>query len=102
LSWSQQRLWFLDHFEGAGAAYHLADALRLTGALDETALIAALNTIVERHEVLRTVFAMVEGKPVQVIQSDASFALEVINLSIQSTTEREAEVARQVAEEADT
>ena len=67
VSLSQQRLWFIDQLEGAGAAYHIAGAVRLRGTLDGEALQAALDTLVSRHEVLRTVFASVEGEPVQVI-----------------------------------
>src|SRR6185437_14463771 len=46
-SWSQQRLWFIDRLEGGCRAYHMAFTLRLRGALDESALRAALNAIVE-------------------------------------------------------
>jgi amino acid adenylation domain-containing protein len=57
LSFAQQRLWFLDRLDhAAGAAYHMPAALRLSGALDRSALQAALDRLVARHEVLRTTF----------------------------------------------
>ncbi|WP_165760268.1 condensation domain-containing protein, partial [Niastella populi] len=54
LSFSQERLWFIDRLQGS-INYHLPVVLRLQGNLDRTALSTALQMIVERHEVLRTV-----------------------------------------------
>src|SRR6185436_4313406 len=56
LSYSQERLWFLNQSDGASAAYNLSSALRLTGDLDRDSLVEALNQIVRRHEILRTTF----------------------------------------------
>lgn len=69
LSFAQQRLWFLDQLDAeASVAYQLRAALRLRGALDENALRRALDTIVARHEILRTRFEEAHGVPVQVIE----------------------------------
>ncbi|OUM08469.1 non-ribosomal peptide synthetase [Pseudomonas syringae] len=77
LSFSQQRLWFLDHLDpAAGAAYHLPVALRLKGALDREALQAALDRLLVRHEILRTSFALNDGQPEQKIApADTRFSL---------------------------
>jgi amino acid adenylation domain-containing protein len=63
----QRRMWFLDHAHGHPAAYSIATAVDLRGALDLTALRAALTEVVRRHESLRTVFRAPEGMPLQVI-----------------------------------
>ncbi|MFC9297294.1 amino acid adenylation domain-containing protein [Streptomyces sp. NPDC057011] len=57
LSHAQQRLWFLNQFDGSSPVYNLTTALRLTGPLEQEALAAALHDLVVRHESLRTVFA---------------------------------------------
>ncbi|WND83244.1 non-ribosomal peptide synthase/polyketide synthase [Lysobacter capsici] len=101
LSWSQQRLWFLDRLDAAaGAAYHVAAGLRLHGALDESALERALARIVERHEALRTRFEDVEGEPEQRIEPAAGFALRRVDLSTLPTQSRETALEAQMREEA--
>src|SRR6185436_8918929 len=66
VSYAQQRLWFLDRLDAAaGAAYHMPVALRLSGALDREALQATLDSLVGRHEILRTRFSSVDGQTVQ-------------------------------------
>ena len=65
LSFSQQRLWFLDQLEPGNPAYNFPVALELKGSLDPTALQTALDTLVTRHESLRTTFPTVDSSPVQ-------------------------------------
>ena len=81
LSFAQNRLWFIDQFQGPSPVYNLAVALRLRGQLDADALGAALADVVGRHESLRTLFPAVEGIPRQcVIQGDrADFGWQVID-----------------------
>ena len=81
LSFSQQRLWLLDQIEPGGAAYIIAGALELRGALDASALERALGALVHRHESLRTVFVNVEGQPLQVVSEPGAWTLPVADLS---------------------
>ncbi|WP_327143615.1 non-ribosomal peptide synthetase [Nocardia sp. NBC_01327] len=76
LSFAQQGIWLLDR-RGAGAAYHLLLAVRLTGALDVVALAAAVSDVVHRHEALRTYFPEHEGVPYQAVSHEDVGALEM-------------------------
>jgi amino acid adenylation domain-containing protein len=76
LSLAQQRLWFLTQLEGASEAYHISDAVRLTGALDCGVLQRALSRVVERHEVLRTCYQLVDGQPMQIVLPRGALVLD--------------------------
>jgi amino acid adenylation domain-containing protein len=81
LSFAQERLWFLHQLVPSGPLYNMPVALRITGPLDSGVLALSLGEIVRRHEALRTVFAVLEGSPVQVIQPLAPFALALVDLA---------------------
>ena len=94
LSVNQQRLWFLHQLEGRSAAYNIPLALRLDGALHLGALQRSLEEIVRRHEVLRTTFPAVDGRPAQSIAAQLLLQLRVVDLQGLPAGEREVEVRR--------
>ncbi|HEX8905974.1 MAG TPA: condensation domain-containing protein, partial [Longimicrobiaceae bacterium] len=100
LSFGQERLWLLERLGQGGAAYNMAEALRLRGALDVAAMERALGEIVRRHQSLRTTIAEADGHPVQVIAPFAGFTLPVEDLSGLGDEERQAETRRITREEA--
>ena len=99
LSFGQQRLWFIDRMEG-GSQYNVPAALALDGELDRAALEQALAKLLERHAVLRTAYASVDGEPVQRVQASAVPALEWIDLAGLEGERQDAEVRRLAAAEA--
>jgi acyl carrier protein len=100
LSFAQQRLWFFDQLEPYSPDYNIPGAVRLTGLLDTRALEQTLNEIVRRHEVLRTSFPAVNGRPTQVIAGARPMSLPIVDLSDLPQSQREAEARLLVAEEA--
>ncbi|WP_146052901.1 condensation domain-containing protein, partial [Aquimarina sp. I32.4] len=60
LSFSQERLWFLDKLEGS-TSYHISSVLRLSGSIDMAILELSFRDVVDRHEILRTVYKEDEG-----------------------------------------
>src|SRR5690349_10673374 len=67
LSFSQQRLWFIEQFEPGNTMYNCPIAARLVGDLDVDALQRTISEIVRRHEILRTAFITGDGLPAQVV-----------------------------------
>jgi amino acid adenylation domain-containing protein len=81
LSFAQQRLWFLHQLDPAAATYNIPGALRLSGRLDVQALERTLRAIADRHEALRTTFAVSGEQPVQRIAPRSDLRLPVVDLS---------------------
>src|SRR6476659_5872325 len=67
LSFAQSRLWFLDQLDPGITASNIPFAMQMKGRLDIAALERSLSEVVQRHEVLRTTFPAVDGKPSQSI-----------------------------------
>ncbi|HEX7733564.1 MAG TPA: amino acid adenylation domain-containing protein [Ktedonobacteraceae bacterium] len=100
LSFTQQRLWFIDQLVPGNPVYNASFAMRLNGALNREILQTALHEIVRRHEILRTTFPAVDGIVSQVITPDLSLPLPVTDLRALAPDEREAAVWRLATDEA--
>ena len=101
LSFAQQRLWFLNQLEPGKATYNCPTAMRVTGQLNLPALHQSLTEIVRRHEVLRTAFAHVDGRPVQTVTQTSGLCLRVVDLQMVEPGRREQQVLRLADAEAD-
>ncbi|HMS66002.1 MAG TPA: condensation domain-containing protein, partial [Ignavibacteria bacterium] len=76
LSFSQERLWFTDHVDGS-LPYHVSAVLRLKGNLNISALENSIQTVVNRHEILRTVILEEEGHAYQIVKEKNKWRLTV-------------------------
>jgi len=96
VSFAQQRLWFLAQLEPDNPSYNLSQILRLKGDLNVNALEQTINTIIARHESLRTTFKQIEGYPVQIVSAVQTIKLGFVDLNGLPAPERENE-AQQLA-----
>ncbi|MCV7199488.1 non-ribosomal peptide synthetase [Mycobacterium angelicum] len=94
LSYSQLAMWFQHRMRGTSVFFNLALSLRFSGPLDTTALAAALNDVVARHEALRTTFPEHEGFPYQRVRPDLSVDLPVSRVAADQVDEAVAELRR--------
>ena len=100
LSFAQQRLWFLDQLEPNNPFYNVSQAIRVRGSLDTRALAQAIDTIISRHESLRTTFQSVDGWTRQIIAERLTMELHIRDLNHLGESERETEARRLASEEA--
>src|ERR1039457_922148 len=80
LSYSQQRMWFIDQLEPLSTLYHMPLAIRMKGRLDREALRRSLQEIVGRHEILRTRFPQRNGVAVQEVMQACELGTDIIDL----------------------
>src|SRR5215207_2678038 len=80
LSFAQERLWFLDQLEPGTTAYNVCVPFRIVGRLSVPALRQSVNEMIRRQEALRTTFAAVDGKPVQILTSWSNQDLPIADL----------------------
>lgn len=100
LSFAQQRLWFIDRMGGAGAVYNIPCAIRLRGALRPEALRQALQTVVDRHEILRTTLVEIDGMATPQLHADARVALPQVDMRGLAADARERALKHRIDSEA--
>ena len=99
LSFSQERFWFMDQWDHESSAYNSPLIFRLQGPLDVPALRQSVDAVVERHEVLRTSFPVVDGRAIQSVHPAMPVSLQIVDLSDHSDSERAMETERRLVQE---
>ncbi|HVK59269.1 MAG TPA: condensation domain-containing protein, partial [Candidatus Kapabacteria bacterium] len=99
LSFAQQRLWFLDKLQPNSATYNVPTVLRLTGAIQVEPFKKALDSVVERHESLRTTFEGVDDSPAQRINPPRSVNFTFVDLETLSPADKRSECDRLITAE---
>ena len=89
LSYSQQRMWFLWQMEPDSPAYNVGGMARLRGVLDVSRFEQALQTLIVRHETLRTTFPSIDGVPYQCVHSDSTLQMHWQDFSADNPAQRE-------------
>ena len=88
LTHAQRRIWFLARLDPDSSTYNESRAYRLTGRIDAEALRASLQLLLQRHEVLRTAFTMIDDEPRQTTQ-ECTLDFDYLDLSSAPATGRE-------------
>jgi hypothetical protein len=99
LSFGQQQLWLVDQLSPGASAYNVPYPVRLRGALNVDALHRALDALVGRHEVLRTLFVNFKGQPLPVVAKQWSVELREVDLRNVAANQRESELKRLLRED---
>lgn len=96
----QERFWGLDRLNPGNPTWSVPVRFRLQGKLDPALVERAFNRIIQRHEVLRTTFTVVDGEPAQVIKPALEIEVPVIDLRQIPKPERDAEIDKLSLKEA--
>ncbi len=100
LSFSQQRLCFIDQLGNAKDQYNMPMAFKVSGEFSLEAIQHSINQVISRHSVLRTNLQIIDGQAYQLINPDNELTLEVVDLTHLSVSRQQSEVVRLQNEEA--
>lgn len=96
----QERFWLLAKLDPTSPKFHMRATVRLTGSLSQDALERSFQSLVDRHEILRTTFAEQDGGLVQVIASSKKFSLSIVAVAETAEVDREEKLQELLHEEA--
>jgi amino acid adenylation domain-containing protein len=100
LSLAQEGVWLQEQLASDSSAYNIFGALRLRGQLNIPALEASLSEVVRRHDILRTSFRIVDGKPMQFVAPPRTLHVEIEEFSHLDTREQAKQVKLWAIEQA--
>ncbi|WP_236587727.1 non-ribosomal peptide synthetase [Tumebacillus amylolyticus] len=100
LSQAQEAMWFVEQLNPGTTQFNVPFGLELQGDLVVEALQRSLNAVLERHEALRTVFTVVDERPVQHVLNPSPWELPLLDLSKLPESERQQAIDRLLDEEA--
>ncbi|MDQ3288580.1 MAG: amino acid adenylation domain-containing protein [Pseudomonadota bacterium] len=79
-AFGQEQLWYLHEIAPESSAYNIAYAFELAGDLDVGALEEAFPRLIQRHDALRTGFAVVDEQLRQIVRAAVDFRLDITDL----------------------
>jgi amino acid adenylation domain-containing protein len=99
LSFAQERLWFLCKLDPNNTSYYIPRALQISGPFDVDVLERTFTELVRQHEILRTTFPLVNGRPIQLIHPPKPFVVSRIDLREAPEEEKGARVEQIILEQ---
>lgn len=98
-SFSQRRMWVIQQFDPASVAYNIPVTILVRGDFDPDLLQTVVDDLVQRHEGLRTAFALQDGEPMQAIQPELRVDVHRRDLRHMPPEQRDDEARRLLLEE---
>ncbi|MEV4189674.1 condensation domain-containing protein, partial [Streptosporangium canum] len=89
-SFGQERIWLADQLDPGSPVFNLPCSLEILHPIEADEVVAALKTVVDRHEVLRTSFRIVDGALRQVVHAEVDLDVRVHDLRALPAEERKA------------
>ncbi|MCW4352264.1 condensation domain-containing protein [Hoyosella sp. YIM 151337] len=77
LSLGEQRLWLINRFDPYSPVHNVPISVELVGDVDGASLTAAVRDLIERHEVLRTIFPASADGPYQTIVPSSEITVDM-------------------------
>ena len=97
LSFAQERLWFIESYEGGSNAYNIPIVFDIKDTVTLDSLLNAIKMVVHRHEVLRSLIRTnSEGNGYQIVQDDTLFPLPIERIHLSSVKEKEEAISHAV------
>ena len=97
LSFAQERLWFIERYEGGSNAYNIPIVFRLSNSIALNILENSIKSIVNRHGILRTIIREdIEGNSYQLILDDTKYPLEITRINVINQLQLDQELEKQV------
>ncbi|MGO7172153.1 condensation domain-containing protein, partial [Rhizobium leguminosarum] len=98
-SLSQERILFSDQFEPSGSSSNISIGMRISGDIDTLAIENSLQTLVKRHETLRTAFSIEGGEYIASVFDYEAFQINYIDVAHLKLDEAEKEARAQALQE---
>ncbi len=86
---AQKRLWLIENLDPGNATYNMPFAFRLRASLNIDLLEKSFNSVIARHEILRTIFDSIDEEPVQIIQDAMPITIRVVSLDTEEEGDAE-------------
>jgi myxalamid-type nonribosomal peptide synthetase MxaA len=79
LSFTQERIWFLEQFNPGTAFHNMSGVARIPVRVDPAVFVECIDQLVARHEILRTRFVMRDGEPAGVVEKHVTVPVRVLS-----------------------
>jgi len=81
LSFSQNRMWLIEQLQGNSAEYNTAVAFNVEGNISLSIMQKVVSEIIDRHEILRTIYKDSDNGSIQTVKAEFEFTLKDYDLS---------------------